>query len=159
LRSSIGTRASATLPVENDTAAHSERAPRRTLGAFIAALAGLCALSLNFGTARAATIDYIGTGAGTLNGVAFSGLFDVNIIGNTSTISSSGDFFSNKGTAIFVSSAGLATFSSGPGVTWEVILINGPTVSAANVSFAQTQPAPVFAVMRRFLTRPSRIMT
>jgi hypothetical protein len=33
-------------------------------GKFIAALAGLCVLSPNFGTARAATIDYnfIGTG-------------------------------------------------------------------------------------------------
>jgi hypothetical protein len=73
-------------------------------------------------------------------------LFDVNIIANTSTISGSGNFFTNTGTAIFASSAGLAAFKSGPGVTPEVILINGPTGSAANVGFAQTQPAPVFAV-------------
>jgi hypothetical protein len=117
-------------------------------GKLTAALAGLCALSMNFGAAQAAIIDYtfIGTGTGTLNNVAFSGLFDVNIIANTSTISGSGNNFTNTGTATFLSSAGFATFSSGSGYTPEVVLINGPTANLASVGFAQLQPAPVFAV-------------
>jgi hypothetical protein len=117
-------------------------------GRLIAALAGLCALTVNFGTAQAATIDYnfIGTGTGTLNGVGFSGVFDVNYLANTSTISSSGNFFTNSGTATFLSSAGFATLSSGSGYTPEVVLINGPTPGAASIGFAQLQPAPVFAV-------------
>jgi hypothetical protein len=118
-------------------------------GKLIAALAGLCALGMNLGTAQAATVDYnfIGTGTGTLNGNAFSGLFDVNILANTSTISFDGaNHYTNAGFATFTSSAGFATFTNGGGYTPEVVLINGPTGSAANVGFGQAQPAPVFFV-------------
>jgi hypothetical protein len=112
-------------------------------GKFIAALAGLFALSLNFAAARAATIDYtfIGTGTGTLGKSTFSGTFDVNLVGNTTSVFNLGNFFSNAGTATFASGGLNATLNSGS----QVILINGPS-GFANVGFAQLQPPPVFAV-------------
>src|SRR5258708_30860183 len=93
-------------------------------GKFIAALAGLFALSMNFAAARAATIDYtfIGTGTGTLGKSTFSGTFDVNLVGNTTSVFNLGNFFSNGGAATFASGGLNATFNSGSGV----VFVNSP---------------------------------
>jgi hypothetical protein len=98
------------------------------------ALAGAALAATLAGAAHAATIDYIftGTGAGSLNGTAFSGAFDVTMVSDTTTVTTGGGEFRNTGTTTFVAGALTATINSA------VVIEN--TAAPGFMGFAQTLP-------------------
>jgi hypothetical protein len=74
-----------------------------------------CVAVLFAGSASATPIDYIftGTGTGTLNGIAFSGVFTVTDVADTSGITSGGGEFRNTpSVSTFATGASTATLSA-----------------------------------------------
>jgi hypothetical protein len=111
------------------------------------ALAGIFALLSSSLAAQATPIEYIfsGDGTGSLNGTSFDGAFTVIGLSDTDTIVIDGSNLHNPASGTFSSGALSATFSAGfqiGGINQPNPLDNGGFFPP-NVSFGQSQPAPV----------------
>jgi hypothetical protein len=98
------------------------------------ALAGTALAVMLAGNAEAGQIDYIfiGTGDGSLDGIAFDGAFSVTMVSDTATISSGGGKLRNTGTTTFVAGLLTATFTA------PVLIEN--TAAPGFMGFGQTTP-------------------
>jgi PEP-CTERM motif len=107
------------------------------------ALALAAGISVAAVGARAAPITYIftGTGTGALDGTSFTS-FTVDLIGDTSNITSGGGENFNTSSLATVTAGGVSDTLTGGG---NDVVLNSTTFPA--VGFGQTQPAPIFAVV------------